>query len=119
MAKTLPKWLTRAEDGAFVIDPNIAYPEILKALGVADKDVTQYWIECAFQCAKIAVQDLVTGTELDPRPARALVIVIAGDVDRKEKWALKNYDRGKGLQAATKGLEAKRHYEVIRNRIVR
>jgi hypothetical protein len=118
MAKTLPKWLSRAEDGSFIIDPNIAYPEILKHLGVDAKDVNQYWIESAFQCAKIAVQELVYGTELDPRPARALVIVVSGDVDRKEKWALKNYERGKGLQAATKGLEAKRHFSVIRNRLI-
>lgn len=117
MARKLPSWLKRNESGAFLVDPNIAYPLIFSLLGVKPEAVNQYWIECAYQCAKMTVQDLITGTELDPRPKMGFVIVIEADGDRKDKWALRNHPPGKGIHAATKGLEAKRHYSAIRNRL--
>jgi len=120
--KTLPKWLSRRADGAFVIDPDIAYPLILKELGVNDGDLDQYWIECAYQAAKLATQDLVTGTELDPRPKLGFVIVIDSAGGRKDRWALKNHKPGKpgrDVNAATKGLQAKQHYTRIAGRLLR
>lgn len=117
----LPKWLTRRKDGAFVVDPNIAYPLILKELKVKDGEVDQYWIECAYQCAKLKVQELITDTELDPRPDAGFVIIIDSGGDRKERWALRNFkpgSPGRDVNAATKGLQAKAHYRRIHARIV-
>ena len=38
MAKHLPKWLSRRKDGVFEVDPDVIYPEFLKALGVDEID---------------------------------------------------------------------------------
>lgn len=119
MAHKLPKWLTVRKNGVVVVDPDIAYPLILKELGVAEKDVDQYWIEVAYQCAKMATQDLIFDSEYDPRPKNhgdkgsALVILIEAGGDRKDRWALKKFPVGKGIMVATKGLEAKGHYARI------
>lgn len=113
MARKLPKWLTRRADGAFVIDPDIAYPQILTLLGVKDGDLDQYWIETAYQCSKLAVQALIDGTELDPRPKMGFVIIIDSSGTRKDRWALRSHKRGKGAEVATKGLEAKRNFARI------
>lgn len=112
MGAKLPKWLTQREDGAFVADPDIAYPLVMKALGI--KDVDQYAIETAYQCTKLAVQDMILGSDLDPRPkGMALTIVINSDGKRKERWALSAFKPGRGIGAATKGLEAKGNYSRI------
>lgn len=119
MAK-LPKWLSQRADGAFVIDPDIAYPIMLRAMGVNEADADQYWIECAYQCSKMEVQNLITGTELDPRPKMGFVIVIDSSGGRKDRWALRNFKPGKpgcDINAATKGLQAKQHYARIAARL--
>jgi hypothetical protein len=109
----LPKWMSRNKSGAFIVDPDLAYPAILKALGVEEKDFDQYWIETAYQCAKLAVNDAVAGTDMDPRPEKPLVILIQSLGDRKERWALRNFKTGRGVAVATKGGEAKAHYERV------
>ena len=101
MAVNLPAWLSRRDNGVFVIDPDIAYPAILKRLGVKTGDYDQYWLETAYQCAKLAAQELILGTELDPRPAATLVLIIDSGGGRKERWALRNFRTGKGAIAAT------------------
>ena len=112
MAKQLPKWLSRRKDGVFEVDPDVIYPEFLKALGVDEID--QYWIEVVYQCTKLEVQRLVSGTELDPRShpdePRALQIRITADGGRKDRWALNNHPEGRGIKAATAGREARDHY---------
>ncbi len=113
---SLPKWLTRQKDGSFLVDPDVVYPEIFKALNVKKEDVDQHWIEVAYQCAKMKVQDLITGTELDPRPNNGFVIVIDGAADRKNRWALANHRPGvpgRDANSATRGLQAKGHYRRI------
>lgn len=112
----LPKWLTRRDDGVMVIDPDIAYPAVLTALGVKDGDLDQYWIEVAYQCAKMRVQDLVEGTEYDPRPNRALTIHVQAHGGRKDRWALTQYPPGRGAELATKGRAARQHYALLRAR---
>lgn len=118
--RQLPKWITRRDDGAFVVDPDIAYPLILKEMGVNDGEADQYWIECAYQCAKLKVQELVTGTELDPRPKLGFVIIIDSSGGRKDRWALSKFKpgvAGRDVNAATKGLHAKAHYRRIQARL--
>lgn len=112
MGAKLPKWLMQREDGAFVVDPDIAYPLVMKALGI--KDIDQYAVETAYQCTKLAVQDMILGSDLDPRPkGMGLTIVINSAGQRKERWALSAFQPGRGVGAATKGLEAKQNYARI------
>jgi hypothetical protein len=110
MAK-LPNWVTRRKDGVMVVDPDLAYPAIAKALGV--KDLDQYWVEVCFQCAKLAVQDLA-----DQPPDKTLIIHILSDGDRKGKWTLSAFPKGRGAEAATRDREARVHYQRIKNAIV-
>lgn len=116
MSRKLPSWLTVGPKGAFYVDPDIAYPHILKLIGVKDGQVNQYWMEVALQCAKLAVEEIVRGTDLDPRPARVITIMITAAAGRKDRWATKKFPHGRGELAATASRsrhepsEAKRHF---------
>lgn len=120
--KKFPEWLSRNDAGVFVIDRDKAYPAIMEALGLEYDDLDQYWVEVIFQCAKMAVQEFVEGTELDPRPADSLRIAIEGSDDSKVDWALANHKPGvpgRDTTAASKGLHAKRdHWPRIRHAIL-
>lgn len=118
MAMKLPKWLSREKTGAFVVDPDIAYPLILEKLGVKPEQYDQYWLEVALQSVKLAVQEIIRGSELDPGAGKALVIVIDTSKGQKERWAHVNHPAGKGVTAASKGLEAKNiHYPKVRRHL--
>ena len=116
MSRKLPSWLTVGPRGTFYVDPDIAYPRILSLLKVQDGQLNQYWLEVALQCAKLAVQEIVQGTELDPRPLRVITVSIQGGAGRKARWAAKNHVKGRGELAATgtrsrhEPSEAKRHF---------
>lgn len=100
MVTKLPSWLTVRSNGAAVVDPDKAYPIILKALGVEKKDADQYYIETAYQCAKMAAQDILT------EPGKVLTILI----ECRPEWALAKFPVGRGIILATKGREAKALY---------
>lgn len=111
---TLPKWLTKDKKGAYVVDTHAAYPIFLKAL---DLKPDQYGLEVAYQSIKLKVQDVAADSGSDPRgEGKPLVILMESGKD-KEKYALRNAPAGKGIQAATKGLEAKAHYDRIRGKV--
>ena len=112
LADVLPPWAAARSDGVIVIDPNGAYPMFLKALKVSKGDIDQYWLEVVFQCTKMEIQRRLMNTNLDPRDPgrrggpRPLLLKIMN----RPKWAPKNYPPGRGIWAATKGLEARQHY---------
>ena len=80
----LPSWLKERKGvkvaegrvGAYTIDPDIAYPIVLKALGVEKPD--QYHAELAYQCCKMAAQDLL---------GFGVNLFFSGSDGRKERWA--------------------------------
>ncbi|HXF88143.1 MAG TPA: hypothetical protein VNK48_07320 [Xanthobacteraceae bacterium] len=109
----LPPWLTRREDGVFVVDPDLAYPAIFSSLGLAEDDIDQYWIEVAYQCAKLHVQNIWRA--LEPNASLPLQIHILAGGGRKERWALKEHRVGRGTTAATQGGEARAHYARIQH----
>lgn len=109
--RKFPSGFVRTEDGAIYIDPEIVYPAILDLLRVKKEDIDQYWVECAYQCAKMAAQDLVRDTEYDPAPAALRVFIVS----RKDTWANKRFKQGRGSAAATYGREARVHYQRIRS----
>lgn len=111
--RNLPPWITRREDGVFVVDPDLAYPTILAALEVDEDDVDQYWIEVAYQCAKLHVQAI--WRDLEPASALPLQIHVVAGGGRKERWALSRHKLGRCPAAATQGREARAHYERIRH----
>lgn len=107
----LPDWLAHdAARGILTVDPQKAYPLILGELGVKESDWDQYWVETAYQCSKLEAQRIVSGTALDPRPQKPLVIHILSDGESKGRWALASFRPGKGAEAATRGREAIEHY---------
>jgi hypothetical protein len=115
---TLPSWLVQQAPGVFQIDPDVVYPSALRMLGVKLADRDQYWIETAYQCARMAAQALILGTGLDPAPA-PLVLLIDGSDGRKERWALTRFRPGRGAGAVrdvaslAEASEAKIHYRAI------
>lgn len=119
MARKLPNWLSRREDGVLEIDPDLAYPAMLEAIAASIPDpaqrpvldrLDQYWVEVAYQCAKMHAYNLVAGTEYDTRPRG---MAITTNIIRRDRWALKKHPKGRGHVAATAGREAARHYAKI------
>lgn len=124
MAIKLPTWLKRNANGSFEADPDIAYPLILKELGVKEKDVDQYWIEVCRQAVRLATEEIVLGSEIDPRPGSALIVMIDGRGGRKARWADKNFKVGRGARAAldskwlTAPSEAKLHFAKVKRALI-
>ena len=113
----LPAWATPHEDfakaksladvGVVVVDPDLAYPALLKELGVPDAEINKYWLEVVYQCVKLDLQTAMGRF--------GFKILIRSDGDRKERWALSKWPGGPDqVLRATKGLEAKAHYRRIR-----
>ena len=108
----LPAGYELKENGNLVLDPAVLYPPIQEELDV--KKLDQFWLEVIYQFAKMDAQVLVKTLKIDPRPAKALVLIIRGNADVKNKWALKNYPEGRGVEAAAKGREARKLYAKVR-----
>lgn len=123
----LATWLTRGPDGMLYIDPDIAYPAMLKALGVEPEDIDQYWLEVCYQCVKLETDRIALERGFHPRQTGiGLSRTIMSEGGRKQRWAIKNYpDRHadvwpgtntprSGVDRATNGKEAREHYKRIR-----
>jgi len=78
------------------------------------KTPDQYWLEVAYQCAKMQLQDALVGTQYDPRtagkPAEFHFL-------RSAEHALSRHPTGKGARAATQGREARQHFKRIHGRL--
>lgn len=83
----------------------------LALLGVSQPD--QYWLEVAYQCAKMDLQSAVVGTPYDPRTSGKPIEI---KFTRAPQWALTAHSKGKGIAAASSGREARDHYTRIRGR---
>jgi hypothetical protein len=105
---SLPAWMVEVPtpDGkipAYVVNADAAYEAILAELGFDVDELTQYHLEVAYQCIKMECQRILGtfGFELRIK-------------DPEKKWALKKFKKGRGIDAATKGKEAREHYRRIR-----
>lgn len=108
------------------VDTNGYVEEWLKLLGDVQPD--QYWLEVAYQCAKLDVQSCLVGTEYDPRASGKPVEF---HFSRADQWAQRKFPVGKklkkkvngvektlaGAELATTGREARDHYVRIRGRL--
>ena len=131
---SLPSWATRDDEASPVqagkvsivvnVDTKAAYDEWFKLLssteypeqeGVTRMDtpsaINQYWLETAYQCAKLDVQAALVGTEFDPRTANKPAEIHFSNCP---DLALAKWPPGDGILAATKGRQARRHYRRIR-----
>lgn len=113
----LPAWarvLAADERYAIVIegDTDRYVSEWLQLLKVKAPD--QYWLEVAYQCAKLDLQLAIEGTEFDPRTLNKPALF---KFTRSSKYALAQHPAGKGSAAATKGREAREHYKRVRGRL--
>lgn len=71
----------------------------------------RYWLEVAYQCAKMDLQKAIEGTEFDPRTAgKAAEFRFV----RANQWAQKNHPVGRGAELAAKGKQAREHYKRVR-----
>ena len=116
-ALALPAWAKVGEPNPRVaitvlVDSAAAYKIWHKLLKVTEPN--QYSIEVAHQCIKMDVQAALVGTEFDPRTSgKSHLILMSNAPD----WTLAKYPPGRGLEAATKGREARDHYKRIRGAI--
>lgn len=109
------------------VDTAAAMREWLPQIG-APEQLTQYWIESAYQCIKLDVQSAIDGTEFDPRHAGAPAEFVFA---RAPEFALANFPMGeqqdvqingvstrlRGIELATRGRHAREHYKRIRGRL--
>lgn len=130
----LPAWLTRSglklptwakvgksahvESGKVSVsieaDTDLSIREWFSLLGVALADADQYWLEVAYQCAKMDIQLALEGTEYDPRTANAPVEIV---FTRANHWQQHLHPVGRGATRASRGQEAREHFRRIRGRL--
>ena len=94
------------------VDTGVAYDYWLKLLGVSEID--QYWLEVVYQCTKMDVQTGIEGTALDPRVSGKPVQF---HFLRDDRYAQAKHKVGRGPSPATKGREARGHYQKVRGRL--
>jgi hypothetical protein len=129
LAPALPPWAqvieTHASNSgklAVCIEADTAayVPYWLELLGVIDADGTaiqeidQYWLEVAYQCAKMDLQLAIENTEHDPRTAGKFAEF---HFTADQKWKQTNYPPGRTSAAASQGREARQHFTRIRGRL--
>lgn len=64
---------------------------------------TKYWLECAFQCMKLELQVAMRTYAFEIRVH-----------DQTKRFAQAKWPEGRGILAATKGLEARDHFRRLR-----
>ena len=119
----LPAWAQveshrQVQDGTFSIsilcDTDAYVRHWLPLLGKSPSDADQYWLEVAYQCAKMDVQLALEGTKYDPRTAGKPARV---HFSRCNHWQQHLHPVGLGVARATRGLEARGHYRRVRGRL--
>ena len=113
----LPRWakVGPSKDKMAVVlkaDMDGAMTEWFELLGNPKPD--QYWLEVAYQCAKMDLQMALSGTQFDPRNAGKSSEL---HFSRAPQWAQSAFPKGKGADAATQGREARGHYQRVRGRL--
>lgn len=99
----LPSWAKITGPGKIEADADSFYKEWLGLMGLEGKEITQYDLECAYQCAKLDLQLAVAGTDFVPQGG-ALAIRVKDTTKTLVKenvylsrWAQCQYPKGKGV----------------------
>lgn len=116
--ENLPSWAKEeaSESGKVAVvvrvDSKAAFEFWLEKL--APPAVDQYWLEVAYQCAKLDVQAALAGSEFDPRTCGKPTEI---HFSNAPEFALSTFEEGRGTAAATQGKEARGHYVKARGRM--
>ena len=89
-------------------------PLLMQGIDAEDRltHVDQYWLECAYQCAKMDLQEALIRSDYDQRAKPAEFRFSCA-----EQWAMRNFPEGRGWHAATKQYEARAHFIRVRGRL--
>lgn len=85
-----PSWLKAVAPGWFVLDPDFAYPEIIKMLGLREQDLTRHDMVVVNGVAKKLAR--VMARRHPDGPCRTLTI--RGDEGRARRWAVRFFPLG-------------------------
>jgi hypothetical protein len=125
MPVSMPKWMHPHPRGV-AVDPDLIYPSLFKEIErvVKPSDIPygiqmdQYWLEVVYQCMKLEVQRIMATRPDDPRKRGIpLEIHVMTGGGRKGRWNLAQFPPNRGISMATKGLEARHIYKVLRGGI--
>jgi hypothetical protein len=110
----LPEWAKITDSNSKVsikinADTDGYVKEWFSLLGVTNPD--HYWLEVAYQCAKMDLQRAIENTAFDPRYAgKAAEFHFSG----VPQWSMNRFQVGRGTGPASQGGEARKHFERIR-----
>lgn len=133
-ALQLPPWASVADEYShkvcicIKVDTASAMLEWLQLLGAPLDALTQYWLECAYQCVKLDVQSAIANSDFDPRTAPKAAEF---HFDRAPEYEQAKFPPGpakkvtvdgqeltlRGADLATRAREAREHYKRIRGRL--
>lgn len=130
----LPTWASAIAPGKIEINAEQFYPDLLNQLwadenwqesgvckGLQRGEIDQYWLEVAFQCAKLDIKNAVNGSELSPQKGGALLIMVKDDTKADSgisRYAMASYKKGKNINYRAIYKEAREHYKRIRNILI-
>lgn len=125
-----PDWISKNDKDEFIINADIAYPAILAELKAAAgklpeaqeneaahivelrkldlENLTQYWVEVAYNFAKLEFLRLMQLNAVNYWGRRQHI------EGSKEKWHFSNLPPGRGVEAAAQGKEARELYRHLR-----
>jgi len=116
---SLPSWATHVTDRPLTVisvDPDRAYPALMRELGVEPEDLDRYWIEVLRTFVKLSLQVAMGRFNFEIR--------IQGSGDYKGRWALASHEpgrwaefearHGKALAERFVQLSAKDHFKRLR-----
>lgn len=117
--RALPAWasLHATQENTIIADPDLFYPAILGEIAAETptlnlKKPNRYWLEVAYQFMKMDLQHAVG--------AFGFTINVQSGDGRKDRWSYKKFPGNDAdVARATRGLEARAHYERIRGFIPR
>lgn len=135
-----PDWMKDEGEEVYSIDADKAYPAILAELKASiegvpgpEKGVTelpyieelraldinalsQYWVEVAYQMAKLDLRRILMleGKNAWPRMIRIRTGYTEVDGQPVSNWHMSRFPAGRGIEAATQGKEAREHYRRLR-----
>ena len=87
----LPEYATKADDGTYEIDPDVAYPLWLGRLGLP---WDQFALEVCRRCFTKEMLEIVGKRDDSPLRLR---------ITKDDRWALKNFSPGLGAEAGADG----------------
>ena len=108
----LPEWLSHDKKKCeFVIDTDKACSQFQGLLKLDDDDLDQYHVEVINHCVRREAKLQIGLAGCDPRKTETPKTLVLHFL-RCDKWALKNFPKGRGVEAGAK--DARQIYKGLR-----